>query len=248
MLANTADSADTVPARTSNGRVYVLPGKATTIDAGRRRGHAGDADRRHAGPAVDRHARAATSNADGVADIAVGAYTDVAFGRSTASGASFRRQRRQARRWSTSPTPPSSLFTVGGAFAGHRLGIGVGAASVTSTATASTTSSLGADSTAAANSDAAYVIFGAATRHGASSTPPRSATRGYRILGAPGSSTGYAVAAAGDVNHDGAGDVLVGGYGAGSAGRSWVVYGVRGPDDAAGQQRPAASPRSSRRT
>ena len=50
-------------------------------------------------------------------------------------------------------------------------------------------------------------------------------TRGYRILGDPGTSI-YSVAAAGDVNHDGLGDVLVGAYGAGSAGRATVVYGV----------------------
>ena len=36
-LANTADSSDTTPARTSNGRVYVLRGKAGTADGRRER-------------------------------------------------------------------------------------------------------------------------------------------------------------------------------------------------------------------
>jgi hypothetical protein len=87
---------------------------------------------------------------------------------------------------------------------------------------------VGADSTAATNSDAAYVVFGAKNDPaGAQLDTAALGTRGYRILGAPGSSAGYGVASAGDVNRDGVGDVLVGGYGSGSFGRSWVVFGVK---------------------
>ncbi|HEY6891935.1 MAG TPA: choice-of-anchor D domain-containing protein, partial [Solirubrobacter sp.] len=224
VMANTADSADTVPPRTSNGRIYLLAGKSSsaTQDAG-----AGTlATLVGATPGqLSIVTGAGDVNADGVDDIAVGAYTNVFSGRSTASGAAFVVS--GARRGVVDlGDPASSLFTVGGAFAGHRLGIGVAPLGDINGDGADDLV-LGADSTAAANSDAAYVVFG--EKDGAAGTLLDTAglgTRGYRILGAPGSAAGYAVASAGDVNRDGVGDVLVGGTGAGTFGRAWVVYGV----------------------
>lgn len=222
LMANTADSSDTTPARASNGRIYVVRGQAGTgtVDVG-----AG------AGPLLTLigvtpgQLSAITPvgdvDGDGVGDLVVGAYTAIAFGRSTASGRAFAVS--GAKRGVVDlAVEDNSLFTVGGAFAGHRLGIGAAAAGdVNDDGRADVL--LGADSTNAANSDAAYVIFG-----GASGTLDTAdlGTRGYRILGAPGSSAGYSIAPAGDVDHDGRDDVLVGGYGAGTAGSAWLVPGV----------------------
>jgi hypothetical protein len=225
VLANTADSSDTVPSRTSNGRVYVLAGKAgsATKDAG---------DGTLAtlvGVTPGQMSTVATAgdvNGDGTPDIAVGAYTAVAFGRATASGAVFAVS--GAKRGVVDlATPASSLFAVGGAFAGHRLGIGVSSLGDVNGDDVGDLV-IGADSTAAANSDAAYVVYGA--KNDAVGTwvdTSALAARGYRILGAPGSAAGFSVAAAGDVDHDGVGDVLVGGSGSGVSGRAWLVYGVK---------------------
>ncbi|MDA0162377.1 choice-of-anchor D domain-containing protein [Solirubrobacter ginsenosidimutans] len=246
VMSNVADSPETVPPRTNNGRIYVLPGKATTS--------AQDASTATLttilGPAPGQLSivtPAGDVNGDGTPDVAVGVYTAVYAGRSTASGEVFAVSG-STRGVVDLATPSSSLFAVGGAFAGHRLGIGVASAGDVNGDGADDLV-IGADSTAAANSDAAYVVYGAkadpagTARDTAGAGAPRETapdaadtvldtaalgTRGYRILGAPGSSTGYGVAPAGDVNRDGVGDVLVGGYALGN-GRSWVVFGVKDP-------------------
>jgi hypothetical protein len=223
VFANTADSTDVTPVRSSAGRVYLLPGKATTSaqDAGT------SALATIVAPASGRLSVVTPGgdvDGDGVADLAIGAYTAVAFNRSTASGAAFVVSGTE-RGLIDLDVAGSSVFAVGGAFAGHRLGIGLaGIGDVNGDGYDDL--ALGADSTAAANSDAAYVVYGAETGPAWLDTAALD-DRGYRILGEPGSSTGYGVAPAGDVNRDGLGDVLVGGYGAGSGGRAWIVYGVR---------------------
>lgn len=220
LMANTADSADTTPARTSNGRIYIVRGQAGTgtvdVGAGALLTLVGVTPGQ-----LSAIASAGDLDGDGSGDLIVGAYTAVAFGRSTASGRAFAVSGKR-RGVVDLALSDSSLFTVGGAFAGHRLGIGVaGAGDVNGDGKDDVL--LGADSTAAANSDAAYVIFGGAT--GELDTADLGA-RGYRILGAPGSSTGYSTAPAGDVNRDGRADTLVGGYGAGGAGSAWLAPGV----------------------
>ena len=75
--------------------------------------------------------------------------------------------------------------------------------------------------TPAGGSGAAYVVFGSADPYsGGSSTTPlsRLGARGFRIAGAPdGRRIGASVSAAGDVNGDGLGDVLVGAVGGDTA-------------------------------
>lgn len=233
LMANTADSPDMTPARTSNGRVYLVPGKAGTAiqDVGSTAltTIVGASPFSTASPwgQMSVVSPIGDVNGDGVADVGIGAYTAVAFGRSTASGAAFAVS--GAKRGTVDlADPASSLFAVGGAFAGHRLGIGlaplgdVNGDGVDDIA-------IGADSTSSTNSDAAYVVHGAAgDPAGTLLDSADLGTRGYRILGAPGSSTGFSVAPAGDVNRDGIGDLLVGGYGEGTNGTAWVVY---GPED-----------------
>jgi hypothetical protein len=86
---------------------------------------------------------------------------------------------------------------------------------------------IGADATSSANSDNAYVVFGAAEPSVLDAA--KLGASGYRILGMPGASSGYGVAGVGDVNGDGYDDVAVGAYAAGDAGSAYVVYGVPDP-------------------
>ena len=168
-MANTGDTTDATPARTNNGIVWVVPGQAGTarVDLSQ----AGSALARIDGASPGSSAApfgqmiglAALGdvNGDGAADIGIGTYTATAFGRTTASGAAFAIS--GATRGRVDLADPSSyLFAVGGAFAGHRLGIAIdGAGDVNGDGVSDLV--IGADSTAAANSDAAYVVYGSRT-------------------------------------------------------------------------------------
>jgi hypothetical protein len=95
---------------------------------------------------------------------------------------------------------------------------------------------IGADSTASANSDAAYVVYGERSRTRRAGTLLDAAalgSEGYRIRGGTGSSAGFGVAGIGDANGDGLDDVAVGGYAVGANGAGWIVYGVADPADLA---------------
>ncbi len=164
---------------------------------------------------------------DGIPDLAIGTYTAVAFGRSTASGAAFVIS--GATRGRIDLADASSWLTaVGGAFAGHRLGIDVAAAGDVN-GDGKADLAIGADSTSAANSDAAYVVYGRAGAHADLLDAAALGGSGYRVLGAPGSSTGFSLAGVGDADGDGRDDLLVGAYGASAAGRAWLIPGVADP-------------------
>ncbi|MFZ4756276.1 MAG: beta strand repeat-containing protein [Miltoncostaeaceae bacterium] len=91
-----------------------------------------------------------------------------------------------------------------------------------------------ADPGAVSNAGTATVIFGSASATGDVDLAALG-TRGFEITGAAvGDYTGWSVAAAGDVNHDGIDDVIVGVSGAdpasrGNAGSGVVIYGSNSP-------------------
>jgi hypothetical protein len=242
VMANTGDTTDASPARSNNGIVWVVPGQAGTAQVDLSQAGSVLARIDGASPGTSAApfgqmiglARLGDVNGDGAGDIGIGTYTATAFGRSTASGAAFAISGKTRGRVDLAK-PESYLFAVGGAFAGHRLGIAIdGAGDVDGDGIGDIV--IGADSTAAANSDAAYVVYGERSRSRPAGTLLDSAAlggNGYRIRGATGSTAGFAVAGAGDANGDGLDDVAVGGYGFGPNGSGWIVYGVKDPAELA---------------
>jgi FG-GAP repeat protein len=241
VMANTGDTTDATPARTNNGIVWIVPGQtaAARVDVSTPGAVLARIDGASPGSAASPFgqmiglAGLGDVDGDGTGDVGIGTYTATAFGRTTASGAAFAISGTTRGRVDLA-APTSYLFAVGGAFAGHRLGIAIdGAGDVNDDGLADLV--IGADSTAAANSDAAYVVYGSRTR--AAGTLLDSATLGadgYRIRGGVGSSAGFGVAGIGDANGDGSDDIALGAYGedtaAGSgSGAGWIVYGVADP-------------------
>lgn len=247
VMSNTSDSPDKTPARTNNGNLYVVPGQSETdaIDV---------TDSANTLLRVDGASPGTTAspfgqmnsltglgdvNGDDTPDIGIGTYTAVAFGRSTASGALFAISGDKIGAGNRIDLAESSsyLFAVGGAFAGHRLGISIDSAGdVDGDGLQDIVA--GADSTAGANSDAAYVIYGAENgtdpgqrQDGVLLDSSTLGADGYRIRGGAGDSTGYGVSGVGDIDGDDLDDVAVTAYGADTpagagAGAGWIVYGV----------------------
>ena len=231
VMANTADTTTAVPPRTNNGITYLLPGQAGTGDVD----VATDAilvlDGASPGSTVapfgqpNDLANVGDVDGDGADDIGIGAYTAVFAARTTASGAAYVVSGKRRGRLDLGD-PASSILTVGGPHAGQRLGTGIDAAGdVNGDGLGDVV--IGADATAAANSDNAYVVYGAESP--ATLDASALGDRGYRILGMPGASSGYGVAGVGDVDGDGRDDVALGAYGEGDSGAAYVVYGQADP-------------------
>ena len=238
VMANTADTTDVTPARSTtasslwsrasrrhavdvskpvscspiDGASRVVRGPVRSDDRSRR---AGDVN----GDDVRRHRRSAPTQRRPSAALPRRARRSPSAAR-TAAGSTSRRRR--------------SLFAVGGAFAGHRLGIAI--------AGAGDVNDDGLDDLVSAPTAPRRPT---ATRPTSSTAPRRRAARSAaRHRGArrrrlpdprrPRRSTGYGIARSGDVNGDGLDDVAVGGYGArrragAGAGLGWIVRGVAIP-------------------
>ncbi len=236
VMANVGDATDATPARTNNGIVWIVRGQAGTaqVDLSRPGAALARIDGASPGSSAAPFGQMigldgiGDVDGDGVGDIGIGTYTATAFGRSSASGAAFAVSGTTRGRVDLA-NPASYLFAVGGAFAGHRLGIAIdGAGDVNGDGVGDL--AIGADSTASASSDAAYVVFGSRARRAGTLLDSASlGAGGYRIRGATGSSAGFGVAGIGDADGDGRDDLAVGAYGAGAAGAGWIVYGVADP-------------------
>ncbi len=174
-------------------------------------------------------ASAGDVNGDGFDDIIVGAYgSEHSLGDFTSSFVVFGAASGFAANLPLVGLSGASGFKIGGSAVGNKTGFSVASAGDVNGDGFSDVivGAYGAGSGAGAS----YVIFGAATIPNSQIVlSVLNGTTGFKLSGVAGDQSGYSVASAGDVNHDGFADLVIGAPGASphgaQSGAAYVVFG-----------------------
>jgi len=223
--------------RTNSGSVTVILGHAgafSTIDAAALGSAGFRIDGATAGDFIGFGvAGAGDVNGDGLADIIVGGGSSDNNGRTDSGSSTVIFGRATGFTNIDLANLGSQGFRIDGALAGEGAGAQLApAGDVNGDGFADLIVGAGAaDRNGRSNSGAAFVLFGRATGFGTQDLASLDGGLGFRIEGAAtGDQAGSGISAAGDVNGDGFGDLLVGGFQAGNNGRPqsgsvWLLFG-----------------------